>query len=69
MRLGRTIRKHLDGILLAITTGLTNARLEGMNSRIRLLNHRAHGFHHAGSLIAMIYLCCAGIQLDAPRLG
>ena len=69
VRLGRTIRKHLDGILLAITTGLTNARLEGMNSRIRLLNHRAHGFHHAGSLIAMIYLCCAGIQLDAPRFG
>lgn len=69
VRLSKTIRKHLDGILLAIGTGLTNARLEGMNSRIRLLNHRAHGFHSAESLIATIYLCCSGIQLAAPRLG
>lgn len=69
VRLSKTVRKHYDGILLAITTGLTNARLEAMNSRIRLLNHRAHGFHHAESLIGMVYLCCAGIQISTPRLG
>ena len=68
VRLARTIRKHLDGILAAVQTGLTNARLEGTNNKIRLLSHRAYGFHSAQSLIATIYLCCAGIQLDVPAL-
>lgn len=69
VRLGRTIRKHLEGILLAVETGLTNARLEGTNNKIRLLSHRAYGFHSAKGLIATIYLCCSGIQLQAPTLA
>ena len=66
VRLGRTVRKHLDGILAFIDSGLTNARLEGMNNKIRLLSHRAFGFHSAAPLIATIYLCCGGI--DLPQL-
>ncbi len=68
VRLARTIRTHLDGVLAAIQTGLTNARLEGINNKIRLLSHRAYGFHSAKSLIATIYLCCAGVQLPVPTL-
>lgn len=68
LRLGRTVRKHLEGILTAVETGLTNARLEGINNKIRLLSHRAYGFHSAQSLIATVYLCCAGIQLKVPAL-
>lgn len=63
VRLGRTVRKHLDGILAFIDSGLTNAPLEGMNNKIRLLSHRAFGFHSPGPLIATIYLCCSDIKL------
>jgi transposase len=63
VRLGRTVRKHLDGILAFIESGLTNARLEGMNNKIRLLSHRAFGFHSPHPLIATIYLCCSAIEL------
>jgi len=66
VRLSRTVRKHLDGILAFIDSGLTNARLEGMNNKIRLLSHRAFGFHSPDPLIATIYLCCSGITL--PKL-
>ena len=66
VRLGRTVRKHLDGILQALHTGLTNARLEGMNNKVRLLSHRAYGFHSGPPLIATIYLCCSGLDLDVP---
>lgn len=66
VRLGRTVRKHLGGILAFIGSRLTNARLEGMNNKIRLLSPRAFGFHSAAPLIATIYLCCSGIKL--PRL-
>lgn len=66
VRLGRTVRKHLAGILRMIETGLTNARLEGMNNKIRLLSHRAYGFHSAQALIATVYLCCSDLQINLP---
>ncbi len=67
MKLARTIRKHKAGVLAAIELELSNGRLEGLNNKIRLLSHRAYGFHSADALIAMIYLCCAGIQIDLPH--
>jgi len=36
VKLARTIRRHRPGILAAIRLGLSNGRLEGLNSRIRL---------------------------------
>jgi transposase len=46
---------------------ISNGRLEALNSKVRLLSHRAYGFHSADALIAMIYLCCAGIQIALPH--
>jgi transposase len=67
IRLARTIRRHRAGILAAIRLGLSNGRLEGLNSRIRLISHRSFGFHSASPLIALVYLCCTGIVIDLPR--
>ena len=67
VKLARTIRQHRQGILAAIRLGLTNGRLEGLNSRIRLISHRSFGFHSAAPLIALVYLCCSGITIDLPR--
>ena len=35
VKLARTIRRYRDGILAAIRLGLSNARLEGLNSKVR----------------------------------
>jgi len=67
VKLARTIRQHKSGVLAAIELDISNGRLEALNSRVRLIRHRAHGFHSADALIAMIYLCCAGIQIDLPH--
>ena len=67
VRLARTLRRHRDGILAAIRLGLSNGRLEGLNSKIRLISHRSFGFHSADALIALVYLCCTGIVIDLPR--
>jgi transposase len=67
VKLARTIRRHRHGILAAIRLGLTNGRLEGLNSRIRLISHRSFGSHSAAPLIALIYLCCTGIAIPLPR--
>ena len=50
-------------ILQALTNGIT----EGFNSKLRMIARRAFGFHSACALIALLFLCCGGIQLD-PRL-
>jgi transposase len=67
IRLARTIRRHRTGILAAIRLGLSNGRLEGLNSRIRPISHRSFGFHSAAPLIALVYLCCTGIVIELPR--
>jgi transposase len=67
VRLARTIRRHRDGIIAAIRLGLSNGRVEGLNSRIRLISHRSFGFHTADPLIALVYLCCSGLTIELPR--
>jgi transposase len=67
VKLARTIRRYQAGILNAIRLGLNNGRLEGLNSRIRLISHRSFGFHWPAPLIALIYLCCTGIIIPLPR--
>jgi transposase len=62
-KLAKTIRRHLDGILAFITTGLSNGPTEGLNGKIRTLTRRAYGFHSARSLIGLIFLCCTGLTL------
>ena len=63
VRLANTIRDHLDGVFAFLDNHVSNARAEGINNKIRLLSHRAFGFHSAAPLIATIYLCCGGIAL------
>jgi transposase len=64
--LSRTIRRHRDQILAAVELGLSNSKLEGLNSKIRLINHRGYGHHSAAAVIAMIYLCCSGLTVTLP---
>jgi transposase len=64
--LAKTVKIERDSILAAIELGLSNAMLEGLNSKIRLINHRGYGHHSAAAVIAMIYLCCGGITVELP---
>lgn len=56
--LARRLHKQRDLIVAAIETRLSNGRLEGTNSKIRLLNHRGYGHHRPAALIALILLAC-----------
>jgi transposase len=68
VKLGRTLREHLAGIRAFLEHRVTNGLAEGVNNKIRLLSHRAFGFHSAAPLIATIYLCCGGITLPELHL-
>ena len=62
VRLARSIRGHRPAIEAALTHGLTNARVEGVNTKIRLLQRIAFGYRDPEALIAMAMLdlggCC-----------
>ncbi len=66
VKLAKTVRANRGRILDAIELGLSNSKLEGINSKIRLINHRGYGHHSAAAIIAMIYLCCGGITITLP---
>lgn len=56
-----TIKSHWPAVRRFLEVKLTNAIVEGSNSKIRMISHRAFGFHSAAALIAMIYLNCSNI--------
>ena len=67
VRLGRTIRKHREGILAARRLNLSNARAEAQNNKAKLLVRRAYGFHSARAALALILLACGPVTLTLPH--
>lgn len=66
VRLARTIRARRADIANALAFKLTNARVEALNTKIRLLIRRAYGFRSVPALRAMILLCLAGYTRPLP---
>ena len=67
VKLARTITEQHDGILAAIEHGLSNARIEQINTQIRLITRRAFGFHSPDALIALAMLSLADLCPPLPR--
>jgi transposase len=67
IRLGRTIRKHRDGILAARRLKLSNARAEALNNKVKLIVRRAYGFHSASAALALVHLTCGPTTLTLPH--
>jgi len=67
VRLGRTIRKHREGILAARRLKLSNARAEALNNKAKLIVRRAYGFHSARAALALVHLTCGPLTLNLPH--
>jgi len=67
VKLGKTIRKHRDGILDAIRLGINQGRTEALNNKVRLITRRAYGFHSAKAALALVLLTCGPITLHLPH--
>ena len=53
-------------MIAAIELGISNALIEGINAKIRLINARGYGHHSAQALSSMIYLCLGGLHPKLP---
>ena len=52
----KTVFNHIHGIIEHIRTKITNAMLEGLNSKLRVITKRAYGFKRFVYLRTMIFL-------------
>ena len=66
IQLARRLELHFDGIINTIKLGISNALIEGINAKIRLINARGYGHHSAKALTSMIYLCLGGLNPQLP---
>jgi transposase len=64
--LARRIRRVRDEIANTLTHNLTNARVEALNTKIRLLTRIAYGFKSPDALIALVMLHLGGYNLTLP---
>lgn len=53
--LANTVKKNLEGILLAIGTRINNGYQEGLNGRIQLSKRLARGYHKEMRLARIAY--------------
>lgn len=66
VKLARTITAQREGIVAAIRHGLSNARVEAINTQIRLIARRAFGFHSPQALISLAMLKLGGLCPPLP---
>jgi len=62
-RVARMLKRHLQGVLNAIASGVTNARLEGINTVIQGLKRAARGFRNRDRFRAAIYFHLGALDL------
>jgi len=66
VKVARSIREHRSSIDAALMHELSNARVEAINTRLRLLTRIAFGFRSADALIALAMLSLGGYCPPLP---
>ena len=67
VKAARTMRYRRDLILNAIEHGISNGRVEGLNTKVRLIVRRGYGFHSAEAALALVMLAAGPITLQLPH--
>lgn len=62
-----TMLEHRGLIVNALEQGISNGRVEGLNTKVRLIIRRAYGFHTADAALALVMLACGPINLELPH--
>lgn len=63
----KKIRRHKEHILNTIRLGLSNARIEATNNKIKLIIRKAYGFRNIQNMMDMVYLVCSNVRIPLPN--
>ena len=61
VELSKKIRRHKDAIIATVKHGLSNARIESTNNKIKVLIRKSYGFRNIQNLIDMIMIVCSDL--------
>ncbi|MGP6239069.1 ISL3 family transposase [Cuniculiplasma sp. SKW4] len=64
IRLGKTLKRHLKGILEAIKSGINSAVVEGLNNKIRTAFKRSYGLKAQEYRNKILYLVAGGLRVS-----
>jgi transposase len=67
VKVARTMRERRRLIVNALEHGISNGRVEGLNTKVRLIIRRGYGFHSADAALALVMLACGPINLQLPH--
>ena len=67
VKAAHTIRDRRGIIVNALEHGINNGRVEGLNTKVRLIIRRGYGFHSAKAAHALVMLACGPITLVLPH--
>lgn len=63
----KKIKRHKSHILNTIRLGMSNARIEATNNKIKLIIRKAYGFRNIQNMLDMVYLVCSDLQVPLPN--
>lgn len=63
----KKIKRHKEHILNTIRYGMSNARIEATNNKIKLIIRKAYGFRNIQNMLDMVYLVCSDIKIPLPN--
>jgi transposase len=66
VELSKKIRRHKERIVETVASGMSNARVEAINNKIKVTIRMSYGFRNIDNLIAMIYLRCSSLPFALP---
>lgn len=66
VELSRKVRKRKGAVVRAVELGISNARIESMNNKIKLTIRMGYGFRNIDNLIALIMLRCSDLRPQLP---
>lgn len=61
------IKRHKEHILNTIRLGMSNARIEATNNKIKLIIRKAYGFRNIQNMLDMVYLVCSDLRVPLPN--
>lgn len=69
VELSRKVRSKREGILRSVERGVSNARVEVTNNKIKVAIRQGYGFLNVDNLIALVMLRCSDLKPLLPGRG
>lgn len=64
--LSKKIRRHRHAIVRSVELGISNARVEAVNNKIKLTVRMGYGFRNIDNLISLVMLRCSNLPIALP---